>query len=116
MSFLSEKILKFQFEEYIGLGLTENVDVDSLNTSILGDDVEKFSNEIKQEKYVNAGYEFYLHQLLNRYVTQKMKAGDKLFLKNLVKTLYDRQIPVFDKDDPLFLEFFCARFTFTVSK
>ena len=44
MSFLSEKILKFQFEEYIGLGLTENE--------------EKFSNEIKQGKYVNAGYGF----------------------------------------------------------
>ena len=90
--------------------------IDILGTSILGDDVEKFFNEIKQGKYVNAGYGFYLHQLLNSDETQKLKSGDKVVLKNLAKTLYERPIPVFDEDDPLFVEVFGARLTFTVSK
>ena len=47
---------------------------------------------------------------------KKMKSGDKVFLKNLAKTLYERQIPVFDEDDPLFVEVFGAKLTFSVSK
>ena len=41
------------------LFLSSIVDVDSLNTTILGEYVEKFFNEVKQGKYVNAGYGFY---------------------------------------------------------
>ena len=87
-----------------------------MHNSILGDDIEKFFNEMKQGKYVNTYYGFYLHELLNRDETQKIKSDDKVFLDNLATTLFEKKIPVFDKEDPLFVEVFCARWTFTVSK
>ena len=99
------------------LNMIPNIeDVDSLNTSILGDDLERFFNDLKLGKDLEVGNGFYSHQMLNNDIAQKVKSGDKVFLANLAETLLDKQIPLFSRDDQLFFEIFCARRTFTVKK
>lgn len=109
-------LASFVLRKYLNFQYSSMVDVDSLNKLILGDDIEQFFNEMKQGKYVNAGNASYFHRMINSFETQKILSGDKVFLKNFAKTLYDGRIPVFDKDDQLFIEIYCARWTFTVRK
>ena len=77
---------------------------------------ETFFDEIKQGKFDEGGTGFHFHQMVTNDESGKIKSGDKTFLKNFAKTLYEREIPLFDTDDQLFVEIYCARWTFTVTK
>ena len=101
---------------FLELSAFDEFDVDSLKISILGDDVEKFFNEIKHGDFVTGGNAFYFHQMMNNEETKKIKSSDEVFLKDFAKTLYKGKIPEFDKDDQLFVEILCTRLTFTVRK
>ena len=113
----------FLWRKLIGL-LSFNQGGDLFNWSILGDDVDRLTNELKAgfeaELEVNENIRtvnrFSLHKMLSNDEVVKIQSGNKIILEEFAYSLLDKQIPSFDRNDQLFVEIVCVRSTFSVNK